>query len=132
MNIQNTQVPFKQPTVETMVGNVKQDYPKPSVPPEDTDYTKIQSSEEDVVTQQATEDRKMNYEKSVNDQQGIPKQEENKLQEYTNQLAKDETKIDLKQAQADTREAITDYQNVLEQVNKQKGFDTYTNAMLGN
>ena len=49
MTIQNTQVASEQPSVETLVGDKKQEYPKPSIPPEEADYTEVQTEDKQSV-----------------------------------------------------------------------------------
>ena len=122
MTIQNTQVPTPQPSVETMVGNKEQEYPKPSVPPE------IDATDEEK-SQQVTEESETDRIATANDTRETEVKAEvtkNKVNEYINGLAtQDENKEII-----DIQDTLKEYQELKEAQDEQKGINTYQQNML--
>jgi hypothetical protein len=129
MNISNTQVPYSQPSVETMVGNTKQEYPKPSVPPEIEDPTKV------VQTQQEVEQKKVEDKPNGT---GIPRDldvaNKNIYNPDTEKIRNDVKESNIKASEQqlqykDREEASQDLNKLQDIIKKQNGYETYAQNM---
>lgn len=68
MKVSNQVIPkiIEMPSVETLVGNKEQEYPKPSIPPENKEYTEIEKSKDISVDTIKTEKNKLKIEENIN------------------------------------------------------------------
>ena len=132
MNISNTQVPYSQPSVETMVGNTKQEYPKPSVPPEIANGTEPNKQiESEAVIQQSKIDDKPNG-------TGLPRDLDVASKNITNpdtfKIATDVKESDKKAIEQnmineDRQTAQKELKDLQTTITKQKGYETYAQNM---
>ena len=119
MNIKNTQTPHTQPSIESLVGNQKQEYPKPSVPPEEPDYTRIK-------------DETNKSENKQNDT-GIPRDLTTNPNEISNKdtlkIQEDVKAENIKAAKQNEIYSTKDLSKLHDIINKQKGIQTYIENM---
>ena len=119
MNIQNTQTPYTQPSIESLVGNQKQEYPKPSVPPEEQDYTNIKD--------------KTNKSENKQNDTGIPRYLDTNPNEISNKdtlkIHEDVKEANIKATQQSAIDSTKDLNKLQDIINKQKGAQTYIENM---
>ena len=154
MNIQNTQQAYKQPSLETMVGNQKQEYPKPSIPPEngsdgfvsipetpESDYSarenqgSAQLEAHQANKEQDAKEAEMNETPSLNSMQTLALQAnttQNKIDAYKAGAGidsdTDKSYLNLSNTQ-DRMDAQKELQTIQETMKKQQGHQTYATQM---
>jgi hypothetical protein len=149
MNIQNTQQTYKQPSLETMVGNQKQEYPKPSIPHENNlddviSVPKSPKSEYNVKDKQLVdqlEKPQSNKEQAVKEVKIDETSSLDNMKTLTLQANTIQNKIDDHKASdidSDTdklsntqnrMEAQKELQTIQEGIKQQQGFQTYAAEM---
>ena len=129
MEITNTQIPYPQPSVETLVGNTKQEYPKLSIPPEMDKQTETEQ------TTQQTEQKKAEDKPNGT---GIPRDldvaNKNIYNPDTEKIRNDVKESNVKASEQqlqykDREEAVKDLNQLQDLIKKQKGHDVYAQSM---
>jgi len=149
MNIHNTQTPTPQASVETLVGNQRQEFPKPSIPPEDVitnpvekEYNgKVNEAKNTVESdlknaQQTAKEEEMNATPSLTDMQSLALKAnttQNKIEAYAagagKDIESDVANFNIQASQQSALQSANDLRELQETINKQKGVQTYIENM---
>ena len=140
MNIQNNQQAYKQPSLETMVSNQKQEYPKPSVPTDNNITNPVEKDYKGNVNEvknaeQTVKETEMNETPSLNSMQTLALQAnttQNKIDAYKAGAGidsdTDKSYLNLSNTQ-DRMDAQKELQTIQEGIKKQQGHQTYASQM---
>jgi len=132
-----------------MVGNQKQEYPKPSIPPEDVITNPVEkeysaekneakaTAEADYKNkQQDVKEEEMNETPSLNDMQSLALKAnttQNKIDAYMAGTGKDTeadvTNFNIQASQRNAQDSLKEFQSLQETITKQKGHQTYATQL---